>query len=134
MKRAEGRWDMLDDLAALGPFFAVSSHLPETGPGPPWRPIRELTEPDGPLAGRIDEVRAALAGRAGRPAAQIEPRVAASVTHLGLVARLIAPHLQNRRRPPPGRLRGLRPAVRHTYRGMHGRADRVRPRCRSVVP
>lgn len=84
---------MLDDLAALGPFFAVSSHLPETGPGPPWRPLRELTEPDGPLAGRIDAVRAVLAGRADRPAVQIEPRVAASVTHLGLVARLIAPAL-----------------------------------------
>jgi hypothetical protein len=33
----------------------------------------------------------ALAERASRPAAEIEPRVAASVTHPGLVARLIAP-------------------------------------------
>jgi hypothetical protein len=38
-------------------------------------------------------VRDALAARAGRPAAGIELRVAASVTHLGLVARVIAPAL-----------------------------------------
>ncbi len=40
---------------------------------------------------RIDAVRAALA--AGRPVQRIEHKVAASVTHLGLVARLIAPAL-----------------------------------------
>jgi hypothetical protein len=38
-------------------------------------------------------VRAALAARAGHTPDQIEPRVAASITHLGLTARLIAPAL-----------------------------------------
>ncbi len=83
--------DMLDDLAALGPFFAVSSHPSGMRPESPWRPLSDLAEPGGPLAARIDAVRAALADRAGCPAGQVEPRVAASVTHLGLVARLIAP-------------------------------------------
>jgi hypothetical protein len=36
-------------------------------------------------------VRAALAGRAGCPPDQVELKVAASITHLGLTARLIAP-------------------------------------------
>ena len=91
MTSTEGRRDVLDDLAALGPFFAVETHRPGTGPTPPWRPLRELTAAAGPLRTRIEAVRAALAERASRPAAEIEPRVAASVTHLGLVARLIAP-------------------------------------------
>jgi hypothetical protein len=39
------------------------------------------------------DVRAALAATAGRPPEQIEFRVAASVTHLGLAARLISPAL-----------------------------------------
>ena len=84
---------MLDDLTALGPFFAVSSHPPGAGPVPPWRPASELTGPSGPLSDRIVSVRAALAARGGRPVAKIEPRVAASAVHLGLVARLVSPAL-----------------------------------------
>jgi hypothetical protein len=84
----EGRRGALDDL---GPFFVVSTHQPGMRPRPPWYSLRTLTEPGGPLSGRIDATRAALASRAGRPAEEIELRVAASVTHLGLVARLIAP-------------------------------------------
>jgi hypothetical protein len=38
-------------------------------------------------------VRAALAARAGRASDQVESKVAASITHLGLTARLIAPAL-----------------------------------------
>jgi hypothetical protein len=45
------------------------------------------------MLNRIGSVRATLASRAGRPADEIELKVAASVTHLGLVARLIAPAL-----------------------------------------
>jgi hypothetical protein len=91
MTRTEDRRDVLDDLAALGPFFAVSAHPAGAEPRPPWRPLRELAGAGGPLPARIVAVRAGLAERAGRPAGEIEPRVAASVTHLGLVARLIAP-------------------------------------------
>lgn len=80
-----------DDLAALGPFFAVRWHPPGTGPSPPWLALSDLTRRPGPLLRRIGSARAALAERAGRPGEQIEPRVAASVTHLGLTARMIAP-------------------------------------------
>jgi hypothetical protein len=92
-------------LAALGPFFAV--HLHAAGPAPPgpappgpappgpalpgpWRPLTALASPAG-LAGMVAQTRAGLAG--GRPAAAVETRVAASVTHLGLAARLISPAL-----------------------------------------
>jgi FhuF 2Fe-2S C-terminal domain len=47
----------------------------------------------GPLNDRISEVRTALAATAGRPPGEIEFRVAASVTQLGLAARLISPAL-----------------------------------------
>lgn len=84
---------MLDDLAALGPFFAVGSHPPAAEPDAPWRPAGELTTPDGPLRDRVASVRAALAARNGRIPAEVEPRVAASAVHLGLVARLVSPAL-----------------------------------------
>jgi hypothetical protein len=51
-----------------------------------------MTDP-GVLAGRIDRVRNALAQRAPHQPVDIDIRVAASVTHLGLVARLLAPAL-----------------------------------------
>ena len=84
---------MLDDLAAIGPFFAVSSHPPGAAPAAPWRPASELTLPSSPLRDRVASVRAALAASGGRAVGEIEPRVAASAVHLGLVARLIAPAL-----------------------------------------
>jgi hypothetical protein len=82
---------MLRDLAALGPFFAVSSHLPDASPVAPWRPANELASPGGPLRERIAAARARLAARRSRAAGEIDPRVAASAVHLGLVARLTAP-------------------------------------------
>jgi len=85
--------DVLASLAALGPFFAVDSHLAGADPHPPWRPLRELTDHPDRMMDRIGSVRAALASRGGRPAGQIEPRVAGSVLHLGMVARLLAPAL-----------------------------------------
>lgn len=93
---------VLDELAALGPFFAVGSHRPGATPVAPWRPVSELTDPTGatgpagPLRDRMGAVRAALAGRASggsRAVGKVEPRVAASALHLGLVARLVAPAL-----------------------------------------
>jgi hypothetical protein len=75
----------------LGPFFAVHSHPPGCGPAAPWRPFRELVDSPGSLRIRVEAVRAALADRAGRQPREIELRVAASVAHLGLVARLLAP-------------------------------------------
>jgi len=84
---------VLDDLAALGPFFAVAAHPPAAAPSGPWRPAGELTSPSWPLLARVAAARAALAASAGRPAAEVEPRVAASAVHLGLVARLVSPAL-----------------------------------------
>lgn len=90
---ARAQQDILGDLSALGPFFAVDAHPAGARPAPPWRPARELAEPSGPLLGRIGSVRAGLADRGGCPPGDIELRVAASVMHLGLTARLVSPAL-----------------------------------------
>lgn len=83
--------DVTGGIAALGPFFAIGIHPPDAIPVQPWRPLLDLVEQPGLIMTRIDAVRTALA--AGRPVQRIEHKVAASVTHLGLVARLIAPAL-----------------------------------------
>jgi hypothetical protein len=80
-------------LAALGPFFALEAHAPGTRPQAPWRLLSVLISSGETLASRIEDVRSSLAAAAGRPSAPIEYRVAASVTQLGLCARLIAPVL-----------------------------------------
>jgi hypothetical protein len=84
---------VLDDLAAIGPFFAIGSHPPGEAPALPWRPVSELTTPSRVLRDRIGGVRTALAARGGLVVDEIEPRVAASAVHLGLAARLTAPAL-----------------------------------------
>ena len=80
---------MNDQLAAFGPFFDVVRK--EDSPAAPWRPMAELADIPSVLAARVDRVRSALAASGRRQPEQIDGRVAASVTHLGLVARLIAP-------------------------------------------
>lgn len=92
----------------MGPFFAVETHKTGAGPAPPWRPLAELAEPAG-LRARIESIRGALAARSGGPADGIELRVAASVTQLGLVARVVAPALaaQTVRKPLDLRLGGV---------------------------
>jgi hypothetical protein len=50
-----------------------------------------LADDSGALETRVDTVRSRLAHGAGRQPDEIAARVAASVTHLGLVARLLAP-------------------------------------------
>jgi hypothetical protein len=84
---------LLADLAALGPYFAVDVHDPGSPVRPPWQPLGELTGSPGALADRIGEVRERLAVAAGRPAATVEFRVAASIGQLGLCARLLSPAL-----------------------------------------
>jgi FhuF 2Fe-2S C-terminal domain/Ferric iron reductase FhuF-like transporter len=84
---------VLDDLAALGPFFAVGSHPAGAAPVPPWRPVSHLTASSAALRDLVVAARAALAARDGRAVADIEPRVAASAVHFGLTARLAAPAL-----------------------------------------
>ncbi|MEU6239354.1 (2Fe-2S)-binding protein [Kitasatospora sp. NPDC047058] len=69
-------------LAAVGPYFALdAATAPTDGPPPGFRPLRELyaAGPDAPLAVRVREV--------ARRLGTAEPRVAASILHLGLAAR-----------------------------------------------
>ncbi|WP_328608628.1 (2Fe-2S)-binding protein [Amycolatopsis sp. NBC_00345] len=82
---------MTEDFAGLGPFFAVHTHVTGATATPPWRPLDELVADESVLGSRIASVRTALAG--GRPDDAVEWRVAASVTHLGMVARLLSPAL-----------------------------------------
>ena len=79
------------ELAQLGPYFAVSIHPPGQVLAAPWRPLSTLLDSPEDLRQRIAEVRCALA--ADRPPDAVEFRVAASVTHLGVAARLISPVL-----------------------------------------
>ena len=85
--------DMAREAAAFGPFFAFRAHRPEEPPAAPWRPMAELVADPGVSASRVEAVRRALAAGHGRPPEEIEPRVAASVAHLGLAARLVSPFL-----------------------------------------
>jgi hypothetical protein len=83
----------LRDLAAFGPFFAVHTHSPGSVPDQPWRAMSELVEDPRILRDRVAAVRAQLAATSGQSPQAVELRVAASVTHLGLVARLVSPAL-----------------------------------------
>lgn len=93
------------DITALGPFFTFATHPGGRPPTGSWRPLAELTEDGGlQLADRVTAVRAHLAARTGRPPSAVEQRVAASVAHLGLTARLVSPllALTALRGAPPG--------------------------------
>ena len=96
---------MLRDVDSLGGFFAVSTGR-AAGVGPSWRPLTDLLGggapgPDGPLAGRIDEVAAGLGA---------SRRVAASLLQNSVAARfvsvLLAAAVEHRVLPdlPHGRL------------------------------
>ncbi|WP_241777721.1 hypothetical protein [Streptomyces sp. CT34] len=84
---------VLEHIAALGPFFAFDTHGARSVPTAPWRPMSELVRNPEPLLDRATAVRTFLAAGSGRPPEAVELRVAAPVTHLGLVARLISPAL-----------------------------------------
>lgn len=79
------------ELQGFGPFFTVDVHFAGDAPGGTWQPMSNLI--GAALQPRVERVRAALAQRAGCDVAGIDIRVAASVTHLGLTARIIAPML-----------------------------------------
>jgi hypothetical protein len=76
-------------------FFAVDTH-PAGGaaaPPAPWRPVAQFLDDPAALRTHVHLVRSKLAAANRRPTAEIELRVAASVAHLGLVARLLSPAL-----------------------------------------
>jgi hypothetical protein len=81
------------ELARLGPFFAVESHAAGAAPPPPWLPMADLVGDGAALTDRVRSVRAALAVASGQAPEDVELRVAASVTQLGIAARLISPVL-----------------------------------------
>jgi ferric iron reductase protein FhuF len=71
---------------ALGPFFRVDAR-----PGADWTSWAALSGRAEVLGRRAAEVRAVLAAGPGSPIP--DPAVVASLTHLGLVARLVSPLL-----------------------------------------
>ncbi|WP_236790990.1 (2Fe-2S)-binding protein [Amycolatopsis sp. GM8] len=83
----------LADLAALGPYFAVNHHPAGMVVRSPWRTFEALvTDPD-VLRERVGAIRHGLAAMGGLPDDAVEQRVAASVTQLGVAARLLSPAL-----------------------------------------
>lgn len=80
-----------DDLAELGPFFGAEFHDSSAQPEASWRSMGELVGNPEVLNRRVAFVRSSLAERAGLSVDALETRVAASVAHLGMLARLIAP-------------------------------------------
>jgi hypothetical protein len=94
------------ELASLGPFFAAEGHSAgsagagpagasgTSGPSGAWRSMGELADGGSALSDRVSAVRRYLAAAGGgREAEAVELRVAASVAHLGLVARVLSPAL-----------------------------------------
>ncbi|SDJ53610.1 FhuF 2Fe-2S C-terminal domain-containing protein [Frankineae bacterium MT45] len=84
---------LLDELSALGGYFAVETHAAGREPTDGWLPLDALTRTPAILDERIAGVRSALAAGAERDPGEIDHRVAASVAQLGLVARLVSPVL-----------------------------------------
>ncbi|MGW2027086.1 (2Fe-2S)-binding protein [Streptomyces decoyicus] len=83
-----------EQVSALGPFFTFETHTAGSELGAPWRKLSEVARVEsGVLEERVASVRATLAAGGGRPAEAVELRVAASVAHLGLVARVVSPLL-----------------------------------------
>jgi hypothetical protein len=82
-----------DGLGDLGPHFVVEVHSPGLTASSPWRALDELVCDQTRLRCRVDQVGQGLAAMSPIPDHPIEPRTAASLAHLGLVARLIAPAL-----------------------------------------
>ncbi|WP_406503626.1 (2Fe-2S)-binding protein [Streptomyces sp. NBC_00212] len=79
---------VITEITALGPFFALHTHAVDARPVEPWVPMsRQLIE------ARVSAVRGWLATAGEQPLDAVEVRVAASVTHLGLTARLLSPAL-----------------------------------------
>lgn len=84
---------VLTELAGLGPFFALGSHPAGSALSGGWRPLEELLQQPGVLQTRVAATRAALAEASGQRPGDVELRVAASMTQLGLAARLVCPAL-----------------------------------------
>jgi hypothetical protein len=89
----EGPVSAVEPTAAVQPVTGEEPGGTAGGHREAWRSMAELADGSGALAARVTAVREALAAGGGQPAAAVEARVAASVVHLGLVARVVAPYL-----------------------------------------
>ena len=83
--------DLIGELGALGQFFSAEFHDPRSAACGPWQAMSGLVEQPRILDDRVAQVRASLAARDALDEDVVEVRVAASVMHLGMVARLVAP-------------------------------------------
>jgi hypothetical protein len=93
-RQARGSDDIVEDLAALGPFFAVQIHRPgASSPGSDWRRFDELVAAPHRLDRRVRAVGRALSGQDPKTMSPIDLRIAASTAQFGIVARLLAPSL-----------------------------------------
>ena len=77
-------------FAEFGPFFASETHAAGASVDDPWSTLAAALANPQRIDGRVERVQTALGAGA---ASNVSLRVAASVTHLGLVARLLAPAL-----------------------------------------
>ena len=75
------------DLGRFGPFFGLDAIDSATAD---WRPVSDLVDDPQLLDSRVRRVRAALVAPGAEPDQIVALRVAASVTQLGLCARLVA--------------------------------------------
>ena len=75
------------DLGRFGPFFGLDAIDSATAG---WRPVSDLVDDPQLLDSRVQRVRAALVAPGAEPDQTVGLRVAASVTQLGLCARLVA--------------------------------------------
>lgn len=80
---------LLGDLSGMGPFFDLQIWVDE-GAADRWRPLETLLTAEA-LCRRSEQMARHLAGQAGISPCRVEPRVAASVMHLGVAARLTSP-------------------------------------------
>lgn len=75
------------EIAALGPHFGFEISA-EADTGPAWQPIATLIDGSATLLTRYRQIQDALTATSGAP---VQLRVAASIGHLGLIARLVCP-------------------------------------------
>ena len=80
--------EALRTAAALGPYFTWEPWSAGDG----WRPLTDLIDGD-VVAERVAVARVALIGMAGLAEDDVEDRVVASVTFLGVASRLLSPPL-----------------------------------------
>ena len=81
--------EVLRQVAEIGPFFALALDPPDPG----WIAFADFVADHDAVAAAIAQARARLAAAAAVDESAVESRAAASVWHLGIVARVVSPAL-----------------------------------------